>query len=316
MMDMKSDEFLWVEKYRPQKVQDAILPKHLEKTFLQFVETGEIPNLLLCGGAGVGKTTVAKALCEQMGYDWIILNGSSEGDIDTLRNKITNFASTVSFSGNGKVVIYDEADYLTAVTQPALRNFIEEFSKNCRFIFTCNYKNKIIPALHSRCSVIEFTIPKEESPALAGNFFKRVTQILDEETVEFEKGTVASVVQKFFPDFRRTLNELQKISIGGRIDREAANASGDIELKAVIDYCKQKDFQKMRKWVADSIHTSDAQDIYRKVYDTMNDHLQPQSIPLVVLKIADYQYKNVHVADQEVNMVAFFTEVMVDCEFK
>jgi len=315
-MDMKSDEFLWVEKYRPQKVQDAILPKHLEKTFLQFVETGEIPNLLLCGGAGVGKTTVAKALCEQMGYDWIILNGSSEGDIDTLRNKITNFASTVSFSGNGKVVIYDEADYLTAVTQPALRNFIEEFSKNCRFIFTCNYKNKIIPALHSRCSVIEFTIPKEESPALAGNFFKRVTQILDEETVEFEKGTVASVVQKFFPDFRRTLNELQKISIGGRIDTEAANASGDIELKEVIDYCKQKDFHKMRKWVADSIHVSDAQDVYRTVYETMSEYLQPQSIPLVVLKIADYQYKNVHVADQEINMVAFFTEVMVDCEFK
>ena len=315
-MDMKSDEFLWVEKYRPQKVQDAILPKHLEKTFLQFVETGEIPNLLLCGGAGIGKTTVAKALCEQMGYDWIILNGSSEGDIDTLRNKITNFASTVSFSGNGKVVIYDEADYLTAVTQPALRNFIEEFSKNCRFIFTCNYKNKIIPALHSRCSVIEFTIPKEESPALAGNFFKRVTQILDEETVEFEKGTVASVVQKFFPDFRRTLNELQKISIGGRIDTEAANASGDIELKEVIDYCKQKDFHKMRKWVADSIHVSDAQDVYRTVYETMSEYLQPQSIPLVVLKIADYQYKNVHVADQEINMVAFFTEVMVDCEFK
>ena len=315
-MDIKSDEFLWVEKYRPQKVQDAILPKHLEQTFLQFVESGEIPNLLLCGTAGVGKTTVAKALCEQMGYDWIILNGSSEGDIDTLRTKITNFASTVSFGGGGKVVIYDEADYLTAVTQPALRNFIEEFSKNCRFIFTCNYKNKIIPALHSRCSVIEFSIPKEEKPALAGNFFKRVTDILALEEVEFEQKTVAGIVSKFFPDFRRTLNELQKISIGGRIDADAANNSGDVEIKAVVDYCKVKDFQKMRKWVADTIHTSDAQDIYRKVYDTMSEYLQPQSIPLVVLKIADYQYKNVHVADQEVNMVAFFTEVMVDCEFK
>lgn len=315
-MDIKSDEFLWVEKYRPQTVQDAILPKHLERTFLQFVERGEIPNLLLCGSAGVGKTTVAKALCEQMGYDWIILNGSSEGDIDTLRNKITNFASTVSFGGGGKVVIYDEADYLTAVTQPALRNFIEEFSKNCRFIFTCNYKNKIIPALHSRCSVIEFNIPKDEKPALAGNFFKRVTDILALEEVEFEQKTVAGIVSKFFPDFRRTLNELQKISIGGRIDNEAANNSGDIEIKAVVDYCKQKDFQRMRKWVADTIHTTDAQDIYRKVYDSMNDYMQPQSIPLVVLKIADYQYKNVHVADQEVNMVAFFTEVMVDCEFK
>lgn len=315
-MDIKSDEFLWVEKYRPQTVQDAILPKHLERTFLQFVESGEIPNLLLCGTAGVGKTTVAKALCEQMGYDWIILNGSSEGDIDTLRTKITNFASTVSFGGGGKVVIYDEADYLTAVTQPALRNFIEEFSKNCRFIFTCNYKNKIIPALHSRCSVIEFNIPKDEKPILAGNFFKRVTDILALENVEYTNSTVAGIVSKFFPDFRRTLNELQKISIGGRIDAEAANNSGDVEIKAVVDYCKSKDFQKMRKWVADTIHTSDAQDIYRKVYDTMSDYMQPQSIPLVVLKIADYQYKNVHVADQEVNMVAFFTEVMVDCEFK
>ena len=315
-MDIKSDEFLWVEKYRPQTIEDAILPKHLEKTFLDFVNQGEIPNLLLCGSAGVGKTTVAKALCQQMGYDWIILNGSSEGDIDTLRNKITNFASTVSFGGGGKVVIYDEADYLTAVTQPALRNFIEEFSKNCRFIFTCNYKNKIIPALHSRCSVIEFNIPKEEKPALAGNFFKRVTQILKEETVEFENGPVAKIVEKFFPDFRRTLNELQKLSTAGRIDASSASNTGDVEIKAVMDFCKNKDFQKMRKWVADTIHTSDAQDIYRKVYDTMSDYLSSPSIPLIVLKIADYQYKNVHVADQEVNMVAFFTEVMVDCEFK
>ncbi len=315
-MDMKSDEFLWVEKYRPQTVQDAILPKHLEQTFLQFVENGEIPNLLLCGSAGVGKTTVAKALCQQMGYDWIILNGSSEGDIDTLRTKIVNFASTVSFSGKGKVVIYDEADYLTAVTQPALRNFIEEFSKNCRFIFTCNYKNKIIPALHSRCSVIEFSIPKDERPKLAGGFFHRVTQILDQETVQYEKGTVAQVVEKFFPDFRRTLNELQKISIGGSIDKESVGQTGDVQIKAVIDYCKSKDFQKMRKWVAETINTSDAIDIFRKVYDTMTDHLAPASVPLVVLKIADYQFKHVHVADPEVNMVAFFTELMVDCEFK
>ncbi len=314
-MDIKSDEFLWVEKYRPQTIQDAILSKHLENTFLQFVENGEIPNLLLCGSAGVGKTTVAKALCEQMGYDWIILNGSSEGDIDTLRTKIVNFASTVSFSGKGKVVIYDEADYLTAVTQPALRNFIEEFSKNCRFIFTCNYKNKIIPALHSRCSVIEFTTPKEEKQRLAGSFFKRVQDILTQENIQFENEIVASMVSKFFPDFRRTLNELQKISIGGRIDAEAAGNSGDVEVKTVIGYCKTKDFSSMRKWVADTIHTSGADDIYRKVYDTMSEHLQPASVPACVLKIADYQYKNVHVADQEVNMVAFFTEVMVDCEF-
>ena len=314
-MDIKSDEFLWVEKYRPQSIQDAILPKHLETTFQQFVDSGDIPNLLLCGTAGVSKTTVAKALCEQMGYDWIILNGSSEGDIDTLRTKIVNFASTVSFSGKGKVVIYDEADYLTAVTQPALRNFIEEFSKNCRFIFTCNYKNKIIPALHSRCSVIEFTIPKDERPNLAGSFFNRVNQILDGESVQYEKGTVAKIVEKHFPDFRRTLNELQKISVSGRIDTSSADVV-DVDIKNVIAHCKQKDFQKMRKWVADTIHTSDAQDVYRKVYDTMSEHLQPQSIPLVVLKIADYQYKNVHVADQEVNMVAFFTEVMVDCEFQ
>lgn len=316
MMDIKSDEFLWVEKYRPQKVQDAILPKHLEQTFLQFVESGEIPNLLLCGTAGVGKTTVAKALCEQMGYDWIILNGSSEGDIDTLRTKIVNFASTVSFSGKGKVVIYDEADYLTAVTQPALRNFIEEFSKNCRFIFTCNYENKIIPALHSRCSVIKFNIPKEERPQLAGSFFNRIQHILDAENIQYEKGPVANVVEKHFPDFRRTLNELQKISISGAINKETIGNTGDVAIKQVIDFCKNKDFQKMRKWVADTIHTTDAQDVYRTVYDTMNEHIQAPSIPLVVLKIADYQYKNVHVADQEVNMVAFFTEVMVDCEFK
>lgn len=315
-MDIKSDEFLWVEKYRPQTVQDAILPKHLEQTFLQFVESGEIPNLLLCGSAGVGKTTVAKALCQQMGYDWIILNGSSEGDIDTLRTKIVNFASTVSFGGKGKVVIYDEADYLTAATQPALRNFIEEFSKNCRFIFTCNYKNKIIPALHSRCSVVEFSVPKDEKQKLAGTFFKRIQDILKQENIEFDNGTVASVVTKFFPDFRRTLNELQKISISGRIDAEAAGNTGDIELKTVIGFCKTKDFQKMRRWVADIIYTTDAQDIFRKIYDTMNEHIAPASVPLVVLKIADYQYKNVHVADQEVNMVAFFTELMVDCEFK
>ena len=315
-MDIKNDEFLWVEKYRPQTVKDAILPKELESTFSQFVEQGEIPNLLLCGSAGVGKTTVAKALCEEMGYDWIILNGSSEGDIDTLRTKIVNFASTVSFGGKGKVVIYDEADYLTAVTQPALRNFIEEFSKNCRFIFTCNYKNKIIPALHSRCSVIEFSIPKSERPQLAGRFMKRITQILKTENVEFEEKTVADILMKFFPDHRRTLNELQKLSIGGRIDVEAVNNTGDIDIKQVVEFCKNKEFQKMRKWVAESIYTYEAQDIFRKVYDVMVDILEPQSIPLCVLKIADYQYKNVHVADTEVNMVAFFTELMVDCEFK
>ena len=315
-MNIKSDEFLWVEKYRPQTVEDAILPKHLEKTFLDFVNQGEIPNLLLCGTAGVGKTTVAKALCQQMGYDWIILNGSSEGDIDTLRTKIVNFASTVSFSGKGKVVIYDEADYLTAVTQPALRNFIEEFSKNCRFIFTCNYKNKIIPALHSRCSVIEFNIPKQERPAIAMRFNKRVQDILAQENVSYDEGTVAGLLMKFFPDYRRTLNELQKLSIGGNIDAESASNSGDVEIKTVIQYCKDKDFQKMRKWVAETVNTSDAADIFRKVYDTMTETLQPQSVPACVLKIADYQYKHVHVADPEVNMVAFFTEVMVDCEFK
>lgn len=315
-MDVKSDQFLWVEKFRPQTIEDAILPKQLEKTFKEFVENGEIPNLLLCGSAGVGKTTVAKALCEEMGYDWIILNGSSEGDIDTLRTKIVNFASTVSFGGKGKVVIYDEADYLTAVTQPALRNFIEEFSKNCRFIFTCNYKNKIIPALHSRCSVIEFQIPKQERPTLAGRFMKRVKDILALENVQYDEETVAKIVMKFFPDFRRTLNELQRLSMGGVINADSENQTGDVNIKEVVTYCKSKDFQKMRKWVADNIYTNDATDIFRKVYDTMVDYLQPQSIPLAVLKIADYQFKAVHVADPEVNMVAFFTELMVDCEFK
>ena len=314
-MNKLNDEYLWVEKYRPQTVSDCILPKHLEDTFLNFVENGEIPNLLLCGTAGVGKTTIAKALCQQMGYDWIILNGSSEGDIDTLRTKIVNFASTVSFSGKGKVVIYDEADYLTTVTQSALRNFIEEFSKNCRFIFTCNYKNKIIPALHSRCSVIEFSVPKNEKPKIATRFLNRLEDIFKEEKIKYQEQSIAEVVTKFFPDFRRTLNELQKLSIGGSIDAEAIKGAGDVSIKEVIEYCKVKDFKNMRKWVADNIHVNDANTIFRKIYDTMYEYLKPQSVPVAVLKIADYQYKNVHVADPEVNLTAFFTEIMVDCEF-
>jgi DNA polymerase III delta prime subunit len=316
-MNTNRDEFLFVEKYRPKTIDECILPTNLNKTFQEMVQQGEIGNLILAGSAGVGKTTVAKALCEQLGYDYLMLNGSSEGgQIDTLRTTITNFASTVSFSGKGKVVIFDEADYLSHVTQPALRNFIEEFSKNCRFILTCNYKNRIIEPLHSRCSVVDFVIPGDEKPALAAKFFKRTGEILKTEGIDFDQKTVAKVVQKYFPDFRRVLNELQRYSVSGRIDDEAVNSTGDINIANIVDHLKAKDFTKMRKWVATNSSMYDTQSIFRTIYDNIADYLEPNSIPMAVLKIADYQYKAAFVADQEVNLVAFFTEMMVDCEFK
>jgi len=309
-------EFLWVEKYRPRTVDDCVLPKGLKKTFSDIVKGGELPNMMFSGSAGVGKTTVAKALCNELGLDWIIVNGSEEGNIDTLRTKIKQFASTVSLQGGYKVVILDEADYLNPQsTQPALRGFIEEFSNNCRFILTCNFKNRIIEPLHSRCSVYEFAIPNGEKPVIAGGIFKRVTDVLASEGVAYEKQVVVELVQRYFPDFRRILNECQRYSVSGNIDAGILVNLSDQNITSLMGYLKSKDFKSMRKWVVDNIDT-EPQAIFRKIYDLMSDYLQPQSIPQVVLIIADYQYKNAFVADHEINVVACLTEIMASAEWK
>ena len=309
-------EFLWVEKYRPKTVQECVLPDGLNKTFLDIVSTGELPNMMFSGTAGVGKTTVAKALCNQLDLDYIVINGSEEGNIDTLRGKIKQFASTVSLHGSYKVVILDEADYLNPQsTQPALRGFIEEFSNNCRFILTCNFKNRIIEPLHSRCSVYDFTIPNTQRPAIAGGIFKRVTEILNKEGIEFEKDIIIELINRHFPDFRRILNELQRYSVSGRIDSGVLINLSDESINNLITYLKTKNFKSMRKWVVDNMDT-EPHAIFRKIYDTMNDHLQPPSVPQVVLILADYQYKNAFVADHELNVVACLTEIMAQAQFK
>jgi len=309
-------EFLWVEKYRPKTVQECVLPDGLNKTFLDIVSTGELPNMMFSGTAGVGKTTVAKALCNQLDLDYIVINGSEEGNIDTLRGKIKQFASTVSLHGSYKVVILDEADYLNPQsTQPALRGFIEEFSNNCRFILTCNFKNRIIEPLHSRCSVYDFTIPNAQRPAIAGGIFKRVTEILNKEGIEFEKDIIIELINRHFPDFRRILNELQRYSVSGRIDSGVLINLSDESINNLITYLKTKNFKSMRKWVVDNMDT-EPHAIFRKIYDTMNDHLQPPSVPQVVLILADYQYKNAFVADHELNVVACLTEIMAQAQFK
>jgi DNA polymerase III delta prime subunit len=309
-------EFLWVEKYRPKTVQECVLPKGLNKTFTEIVSTGELPNMMFSGTAGVGKTTVAKALCNELDLDYIVINGSEEGNIDTLRGKIKQFASTVSLHGSYKVVILDEADYLNPQsTQPALRGFIEEFSNNCRFILTCNFKNRIIEPLHSRCSVYDFSIPNAEKPAIAGGIFKRVTKILDTEGVTHDPKVVAELVQKYFPDFRRILNECQRYSVSGSIDQGVLVNLSDQNISNLMGYLKDKNFKSMRKWVVDNIDT-EPQAIFRNIYDNMSDHLQPQSIPQVILILADYQYKNAFVADHELNVVACLTEVMASAEWK
>jgi DNA polymerase III delta prime subunit len=309
-------EFLWVEKYRPRTINDTILPDGLKKTFTEITSTGELPNMMFAGSAGVGKTTVAKALCNTLDLDYIVINGSEEGNIDTLRGKIKQFASSVSLHGSYKVVILDEADYLNPQsTQPALRGFIEEFSNNCRFILTCNFKNRIIEPLHSRCSVYDFTIQNKDKPTLAAQFFKRVTNILETEGVTFDQKVVAELVQKYFPDFRRALNELQRYSIGGVVDAGVLSNLGDENVKSLMGFLKAKDFKGMRKWVSDNMDT-EPHAIYRKVYDSMSEHLQPQSIPQVVLILADYQYKNAFVADHELNTVACMTEIMAGAEWK
>lgn len=309
------DEFLWVEKYRPKTIADAILPEHLKTTFQEFVNQGNIPNLLLAGPAGCGKTTAARAMLEELGCDYIVINGSMNGNIDTLRNEIKNFASSMSLTGGRKYVILDEADYLNAnSTQPALRNFMEEFSKNCGFIMTCNFKNRIIDPLQSRCSVIDFKISKKEMPALAMQFMKRVAGILDTENVEYDKAVVAEVIKKHFPDWRRVLNELQRYSATGRIDSGLLANIQEMTFKSLIGFLKDRDFTNMRKWVGENID-SDSNAIFRQLYDTANEHMDKGSIPQLVLLLAKYQYQAAFVADHEVNLVACLTEIMVDCKF-
>ena len=312
---MKED-FLWVEKYRPKNINDCVLPNETKKIFLDFVNNKEIPNLLLCGTAGVGKTTVAKALCNELDADFVLINGSEERNIETLRVKIKQFASTVSLSGGPKIVILDEADYLNPQsTQPALRGFIEEFSKNCRFIFTCNYKNRIIPPLHSRCSVVDFTIESSQKPQIASQIFQRTLQILTEENIDYNEKVVVELINKFFPDFRRVLNELQKYSSSGTIDSGVLSNLDDESLNEVIGFIKNKEFSKMRKWVALNIH-NDPQAIYRKIYDSLFTKMENNSIAKAIIILSDYTYKSAFVADQEVNMVACMTELMMECKIK
>lgn len=314
-MEARTD-FLWTEKYRPQTIDEAILPADLTATFQQFVNDREVPNLLLTGRAGVGKTTAAKAVLNQLGCDYIVINGSLNGNIDTLRNEIQSFASSVSFTGGRKYVILDEADYLNPnSTQPALRNFMEEFAKNCGFILTCNYRNRIIPELHSRCSVVEFKIPNAEKPKLASRFYKRMVDVLTAEHIEFDSKALAGVVEKHFPDFRRTLNELQRYAATGKIDTGILANIQETSLKELIAALKKKEFSTVRKWVAENSDI-DPTTLFRRFYDSANEVMKTSSIPQLVLILADYQYKQAFVADHEINMVAFLTEVMVECEFK
>lgn len=311
-----SDNLIWVEKYRPRTVDDAILPNELKQTFKEFVSKDTIPNLMLSGRAGTGKTTVAKAMLEELGHDYIVINGSLNGNIDTLRNEIKTFASAVSLSGGRKYVILDEADYLNPnSTQPALRNFIEEYSGNCGFILTCNFKNRIIEPLHSRCSVIEFRIPKDEKPKMASKFFKRVMDILSQENVEADAKTVAAVVEKHFPDFRRTLNELQRYSATGKIDSGILTDHKEETLKELIGHLKSKSFTNVRKWVGENSDI-DTNVFFRSLYDTASEFLKPSSVSQLVLILAEYQYKAAFVADPEINLTACLTEIMIEVEFK
>jgi DNA polymerase III delta prime subunit len=312
-------DYLWVEKYRPKTIEDCILSKDIKETFSQFLKQKEIPNLLLSGTAGTGKTTVARALCEELGADYIIINGSDEGrQIDTLRNKIKNFASTVSLTedANHKVVIIDEADYMNADSvQPALRNFIETFYNNCRFIFTCNYKNKIIPALHSRCTVIDFAIKNGQKVKTAKSFMDRMSFLLDEEKIEFDKKVLAELIQKYYPDFRRTINELQRYSVRGKIDSGILFNLGEANTKELVKILKEKRFNDMRKWVVQNLD-KEASALFKTLYETLYTSLDAKSVPQAILIIAGYQYKSAFVADQEINMVACLTEIMAGCKFK
>ena len=310
------NDILWVEKYRPKLVDQCVLPDNTQKVFSEIVEKGEIPNLLLTGSPGIGKTTIAKALCNQLECDWLMINGSDEGRmIDTLRTTITNFASTVSLSGGKKVLIIDEADYMNPESvQPAMRGSIEQFAKNCRFIFTCNFKNRIIPALHSRCSVVDFKIKKDDKPLLAQKFLSIATGILEKESVKYKPDVIAQLIMKHFPDFRRVLNELQKHAVGGTIDEDILTQASEENLKELFVALKKKDFNTMRKWVAENIDNDHVR-LYRQIYDSLYSKFAKPSIPQAVLTIAEYSYKAAFVADQEVNMVACLTELMMECEF-
>ena len=312
---MEPEQFLWVEKYRPRHIQDCVLPEEVKKQFSQFVSKKEIPNLLLSGTAGTGKTTVAKALCNELGCDYIVINGSDEGrQIDTLRTKIRQFASAVSFEGKTKVVILDEADYMNRESvQPALRGFIEQFAENCRFIFTCNYANKLIDPLHSRTTVIDFKLAPSDRPVLAANFMERMKYILNTEGIEYSEKVLAELLMKYFPDYRRVINELQRYSAGGTIDEGILSNFKEVNAKALLDSLREKDWRKMRQWVVNNVDT-DPQGIFRQIYDITLPEVK--SIPQLVLLIGDYQYKAAFVADQEINLTACLTEIMANVEFK
>ena len=317
MIEQQKDQFLWVEKYRPQNIDDCILPESLKKTFKDYVAQGQLPHMLLCGTAGIGKTTIAKALCNEIGAEYIILNGSDTGGhIDTLRTTIKGFATSVSLTDSKKVVILDEADYLQAnSTQPALRGFIEEFANNCRFILTCNFKNKIIEPLHSRCAVVEFRIDNADKPKIMSQFFRRASDILTKEGIDFDQKVVAELIARHFPDYRRVLNELQRYSVSGKIDSGLLVNLSDENYKSLVMLLKDKKFSDVRKWVALN-NDIDTSTLFRQLYDKAFEYLDSNSVPQLVLTLADYQYKDAFVADHELNTMAAMTEIMTSCRFK
>ena len=311
-------DFIWVEKYRPTTIDECILPKRIKQTFQDFVKKGEIPNMLLSGPPGIGKTTVAKALCNELGADYYVINGSDEGRfLDTVRTNAKNFASTVSLTSQSKhkVIIIDEADNTTSDVQLLIRASIEEFSKNCRFVFTCNYKNKIIEPLHSRCSVVDFSVNRKDKPAIAAQFFSRINHILEVERIESDKKVIVQLINKHFPDWRRVLNECQRYSVSGKIDSGILAAFSDVSVDELTKNLKEKNFSAVRKWAVDNLDNDPAV-LLRRIYDALYSTLKNSSIPAAVLIIARYQYQIAFVADQEINLLAALTEIMVECEFK